>query len=240
MGGVREERFFSCCSGVKAMVGVIRGRDLFFHPFTTIHCFGWRMFFRALRAGHDKTFLSLLRESNALQSAEGEAESIIRRCIELELQAKRIYETLAETTARRPAVAEFFAVLAQQEQEHADLLRISLAACRRSGWELGRFHPWREYLPRLEREMREAEYAASAVDSAEDALRLVVRIESSEINLVFRGAIAAGNSAFSRRLGPFRKAVETHIDYIVTQISRLAPNLTIISRELRTRFSFSG
>ncbi len=222
------------------MVGVISARDVLFHPFTTIRCFGWRTFYRALRADSERTFLSLLGETYFFQSADSEAVSIVRRCIDLELQAKRIYKTLAEITARTPAVTEFFAVLAQQEQEHADLLKLCLTASRRSGWKLVRFNPWRDYLPRLEQQMREAEYAASAVEGVDGALRLVVQIESSEINLVFRGVIDASDSAFTKRLGPFRSAIETHIDYIVTQISRLAPNLTMVSRELRTRFLHSA
>lgn len=222
------------------MLGVIRARDVLFHPFTTIHCFGWQTFFRALRASSEQTFLSLLGETNFFRSADSEAVTIVRRCIDLELQAKRIYETLTEITTRTPAAAEFFAILAQQEQEHADLLKLCLTASRRSGWKLGLFDPWRDYLPRLEQQMREAEYSASAVEGVDDALRLVVWIESSEINLIFRGVIAASNSAFTKRLGPFRNAVETHVDFIVTEISRLAPNLTMVSRELRTRFSHSA
>ena len=84
--------------------------------------------------------------------------------------------------------------------------------------------------------MLEAESAAAAIESLEDALQLVVQLESSEINLVFRGALAASNSPFAHRLAPFRTAVETHLNYIVTQITNLAPHLTMISRELRARF----
>ena len=153
------------------------------------------------------------------------------------MQVRRIYETLIKITSHTPAAAEFFAVLAQHEQDHADLLQISLAASQRCGWKLARFNPWRDYLPRLEQQMREAECAASAVEEVDDALRLAVRIESSEINLVFRGALAAGNAPFAARLGPFRNAIENHISYIVSEIVRLSPDLTMVSRELRTRFS---
>ncbi|MBN1393840.1 MAG: hypothetical protein JW959_02260 [Pirellulales bacterium] len=222
------------------MIGVIRARDVLFHPFTTIRCFGWRTFFRALKADSDITFLSLLGDAHLFESAESESAAIMRRCIALELRAKRIYENLTRLFSRSPAEARFFAVLAQQEQEHADLLDICLAASRRLGWRHGCFNPWRDYLPGLEQDMREAEYAASAVDDLNDALRLVVRIESSEINLVFRGALNAGRSAFTRCLRPFREAIETHINFIVTEISRLAPDLTIDPRELRARFSCSA
>lgn len=219
------------------MVGVISGRDVLVHPFTTIHCFGWRVYFRALQAGPERTFLSLIGETSFFKSADADAASIIRHCIELELRAKRLYERLSETI---PEAAEFFSVLAAQEQEHADLLRLSMAVARRCGWRPGGFSLWRDYLPRLEQQMRDAEISASAIGTLDDALRMVVQIESSEINMVFHGALAASNSAFTRRLAPFKTAIEKHIDYIVTQIVRLAPDLTIVSRELRTRFPQSA
>ena len=219
------------------MVGVISGRDVFFHPFTTIRCFGWRIYFRALRAGPEWTFLSLIGETSFFKSAEADDASIIRRCIDLELRAKRLYERLSEAI---PEAAEFFSVLAAQEQEHADLLRLSMAVARRCGWRHGGFNLWRDHLPRLEQQMRDAEISASAIDTLDEALRLVVRIESSEINMVFHGALAASNSAFTRRLAPFKTAIEKHIGYIVTQIVSLAPNLTIVSRELRIKFPQSA
>ncbi|NLF07296.1 MAG: hypothetical protein GX594_04860 [Pirellulaceae bacterium] len=181
--------------------------------------------------------MSLIGETGCFQATDDDAASTVKRCIDLELQAKRLYETLGQSVAE---AAEFFAELASQEQKHADLLRVSMAAARHRGWRRGGFNLWRDDLPRLEQQMRDAEISASAVDSLDDALRLVVSVESSEINAVFQRALAACNSSFTRRLDPFRTAVEKHLDYIVTQIVHLAPNLRIASGELRARFPQSA
>ncbi len=37
------------------MIGAIRKWDILAHPFVTIHCFGWRVFFRAVTADHNQT-----------------------------------------------------------------------------------------------------------------------------------------------------------------------------------------
>ena len=42
------------------MVGVIRKRNILAHPIVTIHCFGWRVFIRALLAPPGTTFLTLV------------------------------------------------------------------------------------------------------------------------------------------------------------------------------------
>ena len=71
--------------------------------------------------------------------------------------------------------------------------------------------------------MRAAENSLSTIDNAEDALRLVIQIESSEVNDVFPEAMAASNSAFVKKLRPFQEAVETHLSYITSQLAVLAP-----------------
>jgi len=218
------------------MIGVIRAWDVFFHPYVTVRCFGWQTFFRALWSGRGQTFLSLLGEGSFFASSGSEAAGILERCINLELSAKRIYEHLAETFFTKRPIADFFTELARQEQEHADLLRLCVATLRRSGWRFGYFNPWQEYLPRLEKQMREIESTISSVDRVDNALQLVVQIESSEINRVFQAAIGASNADFVKRLGPFRDAIEMHIGYMVMRISELAPNLMTVSRELRTSF----
>jgi hypothetical protein len=77
------------------MVGAIRRLDILFHPFVTIQCFGRRIFFRALTAGDDETFLSLVAQDDILRPRQAVIHELVDHCIQLELQAKRIYEWLA-------------------------------------------------------------------------------------------------------------------------------------------------
>ena len=70
--------------------------------------------------------------------------------------------------------------------------------------------------------------AAESLDATQDlssALRLVVQIESSELNRVFKGVVDATDSKFVRSLRAFQTAGARHIDYIRCEISRLDPSL---------------
>jgi rubrerythrin len=203
----------------------------------TARCFGWVTFFRALFAGQEETFLSLLGAGGFFQSADAEAAAVIDRCVRLELRAKKLYDVLAKATVDVTPFSEFFATLAQQEQDHADLLRLCQASARRGGWKVGCFNPWRNYLPRLERQMSEAEATLAKIDDLDGLLRLVIEIESSEVNQVFRAAMAASDSRFVKELRPFREAIGTHIDYISARVADLAPHLNTVSQELRAKFS---
>ena len=77
------------------MVGAIDKRDILAHPFVTIRCFGWRVFLRAIFAGRDKTFLSVLADAEVLKPAAENVVEFVARCVELELKASRIYAALA-------------------------------------------------------------------------------------------------------------------------------------------------
>lgn len=106
------------------MIGAIRKQDILAHPFVTVHCFGWRVFFRALAADRNQTFLSLLAETHTLDPPAIKVPELVGRCIELEKKAKSIYERLAVWHMGRGPVREFFDELAQQEQTHAELLEL--------------------------------------------------------------------------------------------------------------------
>ncbi len=84
--------------------------------------------------------------------------------------------------------------------------------------------------------MDAAEVAIRKVDSIDAALRLVVNVESSEINEVFSAALAASEAPLVKRLRPFRRTVEDHMSYIVERLPQLSPRLTLATRELRARF----
>ena len=173
------------------MVGVITSWDVLAHPISTIRSFGWVVFFRAVGPWQAKPFLSLVRDAGFFGTSASAVPTILERCIALELRAKVIYRTFARAFADEGLVAPFFAGLAEQEQYHADLLEVCRAAALRMGWKANLFNPLQDYLPRLEQQMDAAEAAVHHVGSVEDALRLVIQIESSEVNEVFRAALAA-------------------------------------------------
>jgi ferritin len=218
------------------MVGVINHWDVLAHPVTTVRCFGWRVFFRAIGPWQGKPFLSLLRSAGFLETATASVSTTLERCIGLELRAKRIYAALAKAFSDEGLVGPFFAGLADQEQDHVDLLQLCRAAAVHRGWKAAVFDPWHDYLPRLERQMDATEAAVHEIGSVDDALRLVVQVESSEINEVFNAALAATDSAFVKKLRPFRKAMEAHMSYIVERLPELSPPLMLACRELRARF----
>lgn len=218
------------------MVGVINYWDILGHPLATIRCFGWQVFFKAVAPWQNRPFLAQLRDAGFFGTVPSGVPPILDRCIDLELRAKRIYEVLARALDDQGLVGLFFAGLVEQEQYHADLLEIARAAAMRNGWQAKLFNPWQDYLPRLEQQMEAAEAAVSEVDSVDAALRLVIQIESCEVNRVFDAALAATDAAFVKRLKPFREAMEAHLSYLVERLPELSPRLTVNVRELRTKF----
>jgi rubrerythrin len=177
-----------------------------------------------------------LRSAAFPKAAASDVPTILERCIGLELRAKRIYKALARAFDDQELVRPFFAGLAVQEQYHADLLELARAAAMRSGWKANLFNPWQDYLPRLEQQMDATEAAVAEIDSIDAALQLVIQIESSEINQVFRAALAATDAAFVKKLKPFRKTMEAHMTHLVERIPELSPRLMLATRELRARF----
>lgn len=221
------------------MIGVIGTWDIFAHPIVTIRCFGWGVFFRAVVPRQGRTFLSLLQDAGCFSAAASKVPTILERCIDLEMRSWRIYKALAKTCTDdwgHGLAGAFFAGLAEQEQYHADLLQTARAAALRSSWKANLFNPWHDYLPRLEQQMAAAETAVSGIKSVEAALKLVIQIESSEINQVFNAALAATDAAFVTKLRPFQDAMEAHMSYLVERIPQMAPQLLAAARELRARF----
>lgn len=218
------------------MVGVITAWDILAHPVVTIQCFGWQVFFQALFVAQDRTFLSLVASTGRAERTNSRLAALVDRCIELEMGAKRIYIAFATVFSDHSDASRFFETLARQEQEHADLLALCSAAARRSGWTAACANPWEDYIPCLEEHLREVEKCLCDIRSLEDALRLVIQIESSEVNRVFEGALASCDATFVRRLNAFRKAMENHISYIVDEIPKLDPRFIFAKRELSHLF----
>ena len=118
----------------------------------------------------------------------------------------------------------FFAGLAEQEQYHSELLEVCREATVRKGWRKT-FQPLGSLSSPLEEQMDAAEAAVRKIDSIDEALRLVVQIESSEINAVFRAVVAATDVAFVKKLRPFRRIMEAHMSYIIERMPQLSPQL---------------
>jgi len=218
------------------MIGAICKRDILVHPFVTIQCFGWRVFVRALTAGRDQTFLSLLVEARALQPATVTVPELVGRCIELEKKAERIYKRLAGWFLGHPAVNQFFQTLAQEEQNHAELLELCRTSASQENWLEEHFSPWRDSVPRLERQMDDIESSLDSLDGVFDALRLVIQIEGSEVNKVFKGVVTATGSDFVRKVHAFQTAGARHIAFICEEIAKLEPLLEAECQDLRDRF----
>jgi hypothetical protein len=218
------------------VIGAICKLDILAHPVVTIRCFGWTVFFKALVAGRRQTFLSLLAESHALLPATEKVPELVDRCIGLELCAARIYGSLAQRFDQPESARRFFETLARQERDHADLLGLCRAAAARGEWDDRHFEPWRDAVPTLEKKMRELEPRADSLDRLTDALRLVVQIESSEVNGIYLGIVAASDSDFVRGLRVFHETGLGHISYICERIPEMEPELRGACRKLQDAY----
>ncbi len=223
------------------MVGVICKQDILLHPIVTIQAFGWRVFFRAVFEGQGDTFLSLLQREGFFVTPPAPKEpELIERCVWLELQSAAIYRSLAERFADSGPLREFLKELADEEQEHADLLRVCNFFARHGRFVQDRFAPWHDYVPLLEQQMQQTVASLDDIRSMDDVARLILQIETSEINPVFLGVIEATESPFVKNLGPFRRAVSHHVSYICERISTLMPSAALACRKLHDKFQGSA
>jgi rubrerythrin len=208
------------------MLGAIRKRDILAHPIVTVQCFGWKVFFRVLVAGGDVTFLSIVASSRFFGEAAGELPDLVGRCVELERSAKRIYEALADRFDDQPEVRRFFRSLAMQEKNHAEMLTLCLRSTSHGRWVEQQLSSMRGSVERLQNEMLAAEASVPDISTARDALRLVITIESSEINRLFKRVVAACPSQFVRTIRRFWDAEQQHFLFICKGIQVLSPELS--------------
>jgi rubrerythrin len=183
------------------------------------------------------TARSGLGQTDPLRPKTIEVPELLGDCVELELRAQRIYELLAERHRDNEPVSLFFATLAGQESTHAEMLELCRAIAGREGWMDEYFAPWRAAIPRLDALMDEVEASLEGMDSVEDALRLVIRVEGSEINQVFESVVAATDSDFVHSLQAFQSADEMHISYITDRIPEFEPALAGECADLKASFS---
>jgi len=217
------------------MVGAIVKSDILAHPLVTIRCFGWRIFLRAVFAGRGTTFLSLLTDSEVLQSAGEGVPEFVARCVELELKVSRFYESLSRRFAGDDRVRHFFSRLAVQEAAHAELLELAETAASRERWDESMAAPWRDVVPGLERKMDRVLSSLGDINNVRQAFEQVIHVESSEINDLFGAVIAASDSCFVKRMRAFRNATLTHLRFICRTIAELEPTLVPASLALQKR-----
>ena len=161
------------------MVGAICANDILLHPFVAIRAFGWRVFFRAVFASHGDTFLSLLQREGFFAAPQPPKEAeIIERCVGLELQAAAIYHSLADFFSTLKPLHEFLNELADEEQEHADLLRVCKFFAVKGRFAQSRFAPWHDYVPLLEQQIQQAVASLDEIQSIDDLVRLILEIET--------------------------------------------------------------
>lgn len=215
------------------MKGVICRRHVIAHPLTTIQSFGWSVFFRALTAGPDRTFLSIVAPTLFEEPPPPAVSSLIERCVALEVRAAAIYRRLAQKHAGTPPLARFFDTLARHEQDHAELLELCRGLSGESGWEEKDLERWLGVLPKLEARMTEVERGLEDLEETSDVLNLVIDIEGSEINQLFHGVVNATKSDFVRTFEAFRTAEKEHLDFICSEIPRLEVDLAGACADLR-------
>lgn len=214
------------------MEGAICKWDVLAHPIVTIRSFGWKVFYKALLAGPEETFLSLLMEAGALRAGVGELPGLIRRCVDCELRAMRVYQTLALRFVEPERAHELFTILSRHEQGHADLLEVCRLESIRAGGSSKGIESWRDAVPRVEYRLDEVEDSLDSINRLDKALQAVVQIESSEINKVFSGVVETTDSGFVRSLSVFRVAGEKHLVYICQRLPELEPSLGAACQEL--------
>jgi len=207
------------------MLGAIRKRDVLAHPLVTVQCFGWKVFFRALTARGNATFLSIVADSQPTAKTSEQLPELVGRCVELERCAMRIYEAFAERFVDEPEVRGFFRSLACQENGHAELLQLCHSSVGHGRWVEQQLGSTRSVVEQLECEMLSTEGKISGIDSVEEALRVVIAVESSEINEVFMRVVEACPSQFVRVIGRFWDAEQRHMEFICQKIPELAPGL---------------
>lgn len=217
------------------MHGAIRKRDIIAHPLITIQCFGWGGLVRSLLASRNRTFLSIVGQGAYSATVATELPELIADAIRLELRVMEVYRSLAQRFVDMESVHGLFADLARQEESHAELLELCHNSSGVKGSTEDYLEPWREVVTGLRDEMPSFEQRAEQPDGVEDALQLVIDIESSEINHAFMRIVDASQSSFVRAVKAFRSAQQEHIELICQRIPALASDLAEACQALREK-----
>ncbi len=207
------------------MTGVICKKEVCSHPIVTIRCFGWKLFWHVLFASPNQTFLDLVAIHCQMTPPQVNVAKVIDRCIKLEQRANHLYYYLSLRMQHKKDLCIFLQNLADQEQEHAEILEICRKLSGRKHTQYARFAQWENTLPILEQTMDDIELQSEHIETEHEVLQLVISIEGSEINSLFTGVINSANSAFLQNLQTFQLAEQKHIDYICNHIPQMVPEL---------------
>lgn len=201
------------------MQGLIGKKDVLKHPGTVIHGFGWKVFIRTLAAPPGHTFLEIISEGIPHPTAPKEIELSLQidKLVSFELRCAHIYARLAEIFRERWGLArDFFRTLSEQEEGHAEILRITKV-------ELARRRLWNTLVPidtvvieKTDKMLSKIEWALREPEKLDfsKALQFVEEMESSEINIVFDFLLHSVSSPFLKKIYRLIPSIADHKTYL--------------------------
>lgn len=210
------------------MVGAICKLDVLFHPIVTIQCFGWMVFFRAVFAGRNQTFLSLVAKARHDWRPSRPAPELIDECIQLERRILRVYTEFCGRYTRNEEVHELFGHLARQTLDYIAVLELCRAAAHRCLGRNGGVDRWRDTLAETDRRLKDAEATLAQRHSIADALRLAIEIESSQLDRVIVAVAEAVDPRLACSLRAFR-----NLAYLCQRVPVLEPAFSDACQAIR-------
>lgn len=221
------------------MRGLIGKKDVLRHPVVVIRGFGWKAFFRAVAAPPGRTFLEVISVGIPRPSTPQEIElsAQLDKMISFELRCSHIYARMAEIFRDRWGLArDFFRNLSEQEEGHAEILRITkVEVSRRSLWKI--LIPVKaEVIEKTDKLLSDVEWSLREPEklTIEQGLENVERLESSEINMVFDFLLHSVSSPFIKKIYKMVPTLADHHTYLNSLLPLLKEEAAY-ERNLRKR-----
>lgn len=171
------------------MRGLIRARDVIIHPLVVIQGFGVKVFWRALTAPKERTFLELISEGipQPISPEQVAVSHQLDRLILHETHCSKIYHYFADHFTDALEVRDFFKTLSYQEEAHAEIVRVAkVEIARQKTWPKGDL-----IAPEI---LEKVDLALAQIDavlrktpkvSLKQALEILEEIEMTEKEMVF-------------------------------------------------------
>lgn len=207
------------------MRGLIGKKDVLAHPVVIIRGFGWKTFCRCLASSSGTTFLEIISEGIPRPASPREIELShqMDRLISFELRNAQIYAKMAGMFYPLGEVREFFRTLTDQEEGHAEILRITkVEVARRRLWNT--LVPIKlEMMEKIDQKLTEVEERLADPKKLDltHALHLVEDLEASEINIVFDFLLHSIQTPFLRRSHFLIPSVADHQTYLNSMLPSL-------------------
>ncbi len=207
------------------MKGLIGRKDVLAHPFTVISGFGPKVFFKTVFAPRHITFLEVISEGipQPASAEEIEITLLLDKLISFELRTSHLYAGMAMLFKSRKGAQHFFQTLSQQEEGHAEILRITkVEVARRKLWE--QVKPVSPVvLDKIDKELSQLEWDIRHPEalSYKEALKIVEALESSEINVVFDFVQHSLRTPFLRKSHRLIPSIAEHHSYLNTMLPEL-------------------